>query len=63
MKAEIRKHSLENDVSVHAIDKEIIITMKERVAFRPGEAVTLESSRPMLDNIAHVIPGRDRRPH
>ncbi len=55
MNAEIRKHKLEDDVSVHAIDKEIIITMKERGTFRPGEAATLESSRPMLENIARVI--------
>lgn len=59
MNAEIRKHKLEGDVSVHAIDKEIVITMKERVTFRPGEALTLESSKPMLDNIAHVIHKHD----
>lgn len=55
MSSEIKKHNLGNDVSVTAVNKEIIITLRERVTFRPGEADTLESSEPMLDGIAQII--------
>jgi chemotaxis protein MotB len=55
MNSNIKKLDLENDVSVRAVDKEIIITMKEKVTFRPGEAEILESSGPMLANIARVV--------
>ena len=55
MSSAIRKHNLVNDVSVIAVNKEIIITLKERVTFRPGEAETLKSSEPMLDSIAQII--------
>lgn len=53
--AAIHKLELENDVSVHAVNREIIITLKEKVAFRPGEAEPLGSSEPILDNIARII--------
>jgi chemotaxis protein MotB len=55
MGSEIKKLDLENDVSVHAVDKGIIITMEEKVTFRPGESETLKSSEPILDHIAHII--------
>jgi chemotaxis protein MotB len=55
MSGVIKRLNLENDVSVHAVDKEIIITLKEKVTFRPGEAETLKSSEPILDNIAGII--------
>ena len=55
MSLAINKHHLANDVSVTTVDKEIIITLKERVTFRPGEAETLKSSEPMLDSIAQII--------
>jgi len=55
MSSAIKKHNLGNDVSVMAVNKEIIITLKERVTFRPGEAETLKSSEPMLDSIAQII--------
>jgi chemotaxis protein MotB len=55
MSSEIKNLDLENDVSVHAVDKEIIITLKEKVTFSPGEAETLISSQPILDNIAQII--------
>lgn len=44
-----------DDVSVLAVDKEIIITMKEKVTFRPAGADILESSEPVLKNIAEII--------
>jgi len=59
MNAKIKKHDLGDDVSVRAVDREIIITMKEKVTFRPGEAETLEDSKPILDNIARVIQQHD----
>ena len=51
----IKRLELENDVSVHAFDREIIITLKEKITFRPGEAETLKSSEPILDDIARII--------
>ncbi len=53
--SQIEKLNLKDDVSVEAADREIIITLKEKVTFRPGEAETLESSEPILDNIASII--------
>jgi chemotaxis protein MotB len=55
MSAAIKKLELEDVVSVHAVDKEIVITLKEKVAFQPGEAEPLKSSEPILDNIARII--------
>ncbi|HET6465474.1 MAG TPA: flagellar motor protein MotB [Nitrospiria bacterium] len=55
MNSEIKNLDLENDVSVHAVDKEIVITLKEKVTFRPGEALTLKSSEPILDKIALTL--------
>ena len=55
MSVTIKRLELENDVSVHALDREIIITLKEKVTFRPGEADTLKSSEPILDDIARII--------
>lgn len=53
--SEINNLSLNGDVSVKAIDKEIIITMKENVSFNPGEALILKRSEIILDNIASII--------
>lgn len=53
--SEISNLSLINDVSVKAVDKEIIITLKEKVSFSPGEAVILKRSETILDNIASII--------
>jgi len=55
MAAAIKQLDLENDISVRAVDREVVITMRERVTFRPGDAEILKSSEPMLDNIAGVI--------
>jgi|WetSurMetagenome_2_1015567.scaffolds.fasta_scaffold00211_12 chemotaxis protein MotB len=55
MSVTIKKLEMENDVSVHAVDKEIIITLKEKVTFLPGEAEALNSSEPILDDIARII--------
>jgi len=51
----IKKLELENEVSVHAVDKEIVISLKEKIAFRPGEAEPLKSSEPILNDIARII--------
>ncbi|MBI5632504.1 MAG: OmpA family protein [Nitrospirae bacterium] len=53
--SEIKNLSLTDDVSVRAVDKEIIITMKERVSFSPGEALILKRSEAILDHIASII--------
>ena len=55
MNAEIKKLDLEDDVSVRTVDKEVIITMEEKVTFKPGQADILGSLTPMLEDIAHVI--------
>jgi chemotaxis protein MotB len=51
----IKKLEMENDVSVQAVDKGIIITMKEKVTFMPADAEPLKTSEPMLDDIARII--------
>ena len=53
--SEIRGLSMEDDVSVRTVNKEIIITMKEKVTFMPGQAGILKSSEPLLQHIASVI--------
>jgi len=55
MSGAIKRLDLENDVSVHAVNKEIIITLKEKITFLPGEAEPLKSSEPILDRIAGII--------
>lgn len=55
MDSVIKNLDMERDVSVQAAAKGIIITMKERLTFRPAEANILRDSEPMLDNIADII--------
>jgi len=43
------------EISVIATSSEIIISMKEKITFRPGEADILQESRPALDKIADTI--------
>lgn len=42
-------------VSVLATSREVIVTIKERITFRPAEAEILAGSEPVLDNIADII--------
>ncbi|MEW6571387.1 MAG: OmpA family protein [Nitrospirota bacterium] len=44
-----------NEVSVQAVERGIIITMKEKITFMPGEAEILKSSEELLDNIARIL--------
>ncbi|MBI1822940.1 MAG: OmpA family protein [Nitrospirae bacterium] len=53
--AEIKNLNLENEVSVHRTSKAIVITLKEKVTFKPGEAEVLSASEPILDHIAQLI--------
>lgn len=53
--SEIKNLDLENEVSVHTLNKAIIITLKEKVTFLPGEAEVLKGSEPILDHIADII--------
>ena len=46
---------LGDDISIHVSNREIIITIKEKVTFSPGEADILDSFKPVLDNIAEII--------
>ena len=46
---------LGDDVSILGTNREIIITIKENVTFRPGEADMLGSFGPVLDNLAEII--------
>ena len=55
MRSEIKALKMEDDVSVHAAAKGIVITLKEKITFRPGEALTLPGSEPILDSIADTI--------
>jgi chemotaxis protein MotB len=55
MSEAIKRLRLENDVSVRAVDKGIVVTLKERITFMPGDAETLKTSEPMLDGIADII--------
>jgi chemotaxis protein MotB len=53
--SDIRNLSLENDVSVQDVNKEVTITMKEKATFMPAEAEILKGSESILDNIASII--------
>ncbi len=52
---EINNLNLEDDIVVIAENREIVITMKEKVTFTTGEVDVLKSLKPMLDNIADII--------
>ncbi len=53
--SEIDKLDLEDDIVVIAENREIVITMKEKVTFMTGEVEVLKSLEPMLDNIAEIV--------
>ncbi len=53
--SEIKKLDLGDDVSVRTVDKEVVITMKDKIIFMPGQADILNTLKPMLENIARVI--------
>jgi chemotaxis protein MotB len=55
MDSEIKNLDLKDDVSVRTVDKEVIITIKDKVIFMPGQADILNSLTPMLENIARII--------
>ncbi|MBF0338371.1 MAG: flagellar motor protein MotB [Nitrospirae bacterium] len=51
----IRELDLQDDVSVVAMNKDIVVTMRENVSFTPGTAKVLDTSIPVLDSIAEII--------
>lgn len=51
----IRAQKLENDVTVTSVNKDIVITMREKVSFVPGSAVILKNTTPVLDKVAELI--------
>ena len=46
---------LGEEVSVLAKGREVVVIMKEKITFMPGEADVLEGSQPLLDRIAEII--------
>ncbi len=46
---------LAEEVSVLAKGREVVVIMKEKITFMPGQAEVLESSRSILDKIAGII--------
>ncbi len=54
LNTEIRRLDLDKEVYVTMSNKEVIISMREKVTFRPGEAEILASSVPILENIAEI---------
>ena len=55
IKSGMKNLDLGDDISILVTNREIIITIKENVTFRPGEADILSSFEPVLDNIAEII--------
>lgn len=47
--------SMGDQITVFASSREVMISMKEKVTFRPGEAEMLESTGPVLEKIAGII--------
>ncbi len=52
---DIRSLDMGDQISVLATKREIMISMKEKVAFKPGETDILEISEPVLTTIAEII--------
>jgi chemotaxis protein MotB len=55
MKATLAGLNLDDQVTVQTVDHEIIITMKEKVTFKTGEADILKDTGPILDTIAQTV--------
>ena len=55
MDSAIRDLNMEEDIDVQAMDKEIVITMKENVTFISADAELIKDSEPVLDKIASII--------
>jgi chemotaxis protein MotB len=55
MKSWMDDLDLGDDVSILGTNREIVITIREKVTFMPGEADMLNSVGPVLDNVAAII--------
>ncbi len=55
IKSGMNNLELGDNISIQATNREIIVTIKEKVTFSPGEADILGSFEPVLDNIAGII--------
>lgn len=55
MASAINTLNMKEDVSVQAGNREIVITMKERLTFKPAEADMLNSSDPVMEKVATLI--------
>jgi len=55
MQAMVAGLNLNDQVTVQTLDREILITLKENVTFKTGEADILKGSEPVLDTIAQTV--------
>lgn len=53
----LRRLNSMDGISVRDAQGEVIITLKERLTFRPGEAEVLPSSMPVIETISRIIEG------
>ncbi|MBF0320382.1 MAG: OmpA family protein, partial [Nitrospirae bacterium] len=51
----VREQKLDGDIIVSNAERDIVITMKEKVSFIPGSAVILKNSTPVLDKVSDLI--------
>lgn len=51
----IQDANMGNDVTIQAIEEGIIITMKEKITFMPGDVQILKGSEEILDGIANIL--------
>ncbi len=51
----VKNLNMGEDVLVQTVNKVIIITIKERITFKSGEAEILKESEPVLDEIAGIV--------
>jgi chemotaxis protein MotB len=55
MNSAIKDMGLDQDVVVQTAEKEVVVTIKDKVTFKSGEADVIVGSEPILDKIADII--------
>jgi len=55
LRSKIMGLAAEDGITVQASGREMLITIKEKVTFNPGEAEILKSSEPVLDKIGNIL--------
>lgn len=51
----IQHADMRENITIEAIEKDIIFTLKEKVTFLPGDAKLLKGTEEILDGIAHIL--------